>query len=478
MAKDTYLTVRLEPPRRRVSERVADFSEISLDVDEGVLTKQASRCLDCGIPFCHQGCPLGNRIPRFNGAVTRGAWQEAAKILYETNNFPEFTGRLCPAPCEAACVRSLVDEPVSIEWLEREIADRAISRGWVAVTTVSPPTGKTVSIVGSGPTGLSAAQQLTRAGHSVTVYERADAPGGLLREGIPDFKLDKVVVDGAIERLSDEGTQFVTGYSSGETESLSSLRGRSDAVLLAVGATRARDLLIEGRSLPGVMQAMDFLRMGARFARDKSCASTAIASGRDVIIIGGGDTGSDCLGTALREGARSVTQLEILAEPPRKRPSSQPWPLYPRLFRISSSQEEGGNRYFGISTTRFCESNGQLSGIEIVAVDASLVPVPQTTRQLPATLIVLALGFTGPELESLDPDGGLDRMSSGVVKVDSCWHTSLEGVFCAGDARRGASLVVWALAEGRSVARAIDLYLEGSSDLIAPVMPETIALSL
>jgi len=476
--RDGTRSVRVEPPRRKASERVHDFHEIALGVDDTVLSEQAGRCLDCGVPFCHQGCPLGNRIPRFNDAATRGSWQEAAQILYETNNFPEFTGRLCPAPCESACVRGLVDEPVSIEWLEREIADRALANGWAPTVNGAVPTGKTVSIVGSGPTGLAAAQQLVRAGHRVAVYERAANPGGLLREGIPDFKLDKKVVNAAVARLEAEGVRFVTGFSLGEAETLASLRERSDAVLLAVGATKARDISLPGRNLRGVVQAMDFLRAGSRFAHGRACADDLLATDRDVIILGGGDTGSDCLGTALREGARSVTQLEILAEPPRERPSEQPWPLYPRVFRISSSQEEGGERYFGISTLRFCESQGRLTGIEVVTVDESLSPLPGTTRELRATLIVLALGFSGPDLELFDESGTLTRTTREAVAVDPSWETSLGGVFCAGDARRGASLVVWALAEGRSVARAIDLYLKGSSRLDAPLSPNAVALSL
>jgi glutamate synthase (NADPH/NADH) small chain len=486
------------PQRRPVEVRLRDFSDVYERPQPGFEETQATRCMDCGIPFCHAGCPLGNLIPEWNGFLADGRLAEASERLHATNNFPEFTGALCPAPCEAACVLGINDAPVTIERIELDIAERAFDAGLVIPVPPSVATGRRVSVVGSGPAGLAAAQQLARAGHEVTVYERAERPGGLLRYGIPSFKLEKSVLDRRIALLEAEGVRFICSTQVGAstpggfepadlsfprgpmpdqvtTLSVEELRSQSDAVLIATGSTVPRDLDVEGRSLANVVFALEFLR-GQNLLEESRVESVPItAAGRDVIIIGGGDTGSDCLGTALRQGARSVTQLEILPRPPERRGDDAPWPLYPPLYRVSSSQEEGGGRRFASQTVRLLDrGDGTVRGIEIEEVEpaaGAFVPVPGTREELPADLVVLAMGFTGPERRSVVDGLGVLVGPSNTIQVDGAWATSIDGVFACGDAARGQSLVVWAIAEGRSAARAIDTWLTGTSSLPAPVRP-------
>jgi glutamate synthase (NADPH) small chain len=463
------------PARRPVPVRILDWREVYEEHDDAVLRRQAGRCMDCGIPFCHNGCPLGNLIPEWNDLTWRDDWQGAIERLHATNNFPEFTGRLCPAPCETACVLGINQPPVTIKQVEVSIIDRAFDSGWVQPLPPDRLTGRTVAVVGSGPAGLATAQQLTRAGHTVAVYERADAIGGLLRYGIPEFKLEKRHLDRRLQQMAAEGTRFRPGIEVGAAGQISGqdLADRYDAVVLAIGATQARDLPVPGRPLGGVLQAMEYLPPANRVARGKDAPGQVLATDKDVVIIGGGDTGADCLGTALRQGARSVTQLEIMPRPAEERPSSQPWPTYPMVYRVSSAHEEGGERVYAVSTAEFTgDGTGSVGGlrlVEVELVDGRFAPVEGSEREIPAQLVLLAMGFTGPETGPLLDQLGLEVDGRGNIERDSAYATSRPGVFVAGDAGRGQSLIVWAIAEGRACAAAVDEYLMGTSSLPAPI---------
>jgi glutamate synthase (NADPH/NADH) small chain len=470
------------PPRRPVPVRIRDWREDYEPQEEGQLRRQAGRCMDCGIPFCHQGCPLGNLIPEWNDLTRRGDWQEAIERLHATNNFPEFTGKLCPAPCETACVLGINQPAVTIKQVEASIIDRAWDAGYVRPQPPGRLSGRTVAVVGSGPAGLAAAQQLTRAGHTVAVYERADAIGGLLRYGIPEFKMEKRHLDRRLAQMAAEGTGFRPGVDVGADVTGPQLVDRYDAVVLAVGATQPRELPVPGRQLTGVVQAMEYLPPANRAALGLDAPGLVSAAGKDVVIIGGGDTGADCLGTAHRQGPRSVTQLEIMPEPPQERPASQPWPTYPMIFRVSGAHEEGGERVFAVSTTGFLDDGaGGVAGLRLVEVawlDGRFEPVEGTERELPAQLVLLALGFSGPERSLLEQLGvALDER--GNVARDEGYMTSRPGVFVAGDAGRGQSLIVWAIAEGRSCAAAVDSFLTGRpSALPVPVPPSARPLTV
>ena len=465
---------RETPTRRPVDVRIRDWKEVYEDFPYDHLHDQAARCMDCGIPFCHNGCPLANLIPEWNDLVWKADWTEASDRLHATNNFPEFTGRLCPAPCEAACVLGINDDPVTIKQVEVEIGDRAWEDGLVRPQPPAQRTGKKVAVVGSGPAGLAAAQQLTRAGHDVTVLERADRIGGLLRYGIPEFKMEKRVLDRRLEQMRAEGTQFRTGVDVGVDLPVEELRSSYDAVVLAGGATAGRDLPIEGRELAGIHLAMEYLTP-ANKRQEGDDVDWIDAAGQDVVIIGGGDTGADCLGTAHRQGARSVTQLEIMPRPPEHRADSTPWPTWPLMYRTSSAHEEGGERLFSVSTKRFLgDEHGNVSGLEIVEVrmvDGRFEDVPGTEHVLPAQKVFLAMGFTGPQREGLLEQLGVELDGRGNVARDGGWATSVPGVFVAGDMGRGQSLIVWAIAEGRSAAAAVDRALCGETQLPSPVTP-------
>jgi glutamate synthase (NADPH/NADH) small chain len=459
--------------------RLRDWKEVYEPFPESTLQVQASRCMDCGIPFCNNGCPLGNLIPDWNDLVYRDRWRDAIDRLHATNNFPEFTGRLCPAPCEGACVLAINQDPVTIKQVEVSIIDRAWDEGWVVPLPPSVKTGKRVAVVGSGPAGLAAAQQLTRAGHEVTVYERADRIGGLLRYGIPEFKMEKRILDRRLALLEAEGIAFRPGVHVGIDLPAAQLREEFDAVLLAVGATWPRDLVVPGRDLAGIHFAMDYLTPQNRQCEGDAMPPDALitAEGRHVVIIGGGDTGADCLGTAHRQGARSITQLELLPQPPAERAASNPWPEWPQVFRVSPANEEGGERVYSVSTERFTgDAEGrvrQLHAAKVVMVQEAGRPVMQRIAgsefALPADLVLLAMGFIGPERGSLVADLGVELTARGTLATDSQWMTSVPGVFAAGDAARGQSLIVWAIAEGRSAARSMDAFLMGASALPAPV---------
>jgi glutamate synthase (NADPH/NADH) small chain len=426
--------------------------------------------MDCGIPFCHSGCPLGNLIPEWNDLVWRQDWQEAADRLHATNNFPEFTGRLCPAPCESACVLGINADPVTIKQVEVEIIDRAFASGWVLPCPPAAATGRTVAVIGSGPAGLAAAQQLTRAGHAVTVFERDDAAGGLLRYGIPEFKMEKRHLDRRLDQMRAEGTRFRCGVEAGTDITADELRASYDAIVLCGGARVPRDLPLPGRSLAGIHQAMDYLPPANR-AVTTGDEPLITARGRHVVIIGGGDTGADCLGTVHRQGAASVTQLEILPRPPAGRPGHQPWPTYPMIYRVSSAHEEGGERAYAVSTLEFLgDDTGRVRAL-LVADAEGFNPVPGTERELPGDLVLLAMGFTGAERPGLLTELGVEFDARGNVGRDDQYATSVPGVFTAGDMGRGQSLIVWAIAEGRSAAAAVDRYLGGSADLPAPIPP-------
>jgi len=456
---------------------VADWREVYPD-DLGrvllpIITEQASRCMDCGVPFCHDGCPLGNLIPEWNDLVHRGDWQDASERLHATNNFPEFTGRLCPAPCESACVLAIGSDPVTIKHVEVAIADRAWDQGFERPRQVEWLTGYTVAVVGSGPAGLAAAQQLTRAGHTVVVFERDDDVGGLLRYGIPEFKMEKRFLERRVRQMREEGTVFETGVHVGVDTDAAHLRARFDAVVLATGATVARDLAIPGRGHDGIHQAMDYLPQANRAALGQQVTDQIDARGRHVVIIGGGDTGVDCLGTAHRQHAASVTQLDIHDRPGDVRSQAHPWPTYPTVFRVAPAQEEGGGRDFAVLTREFVgDERGRVSALRLNRAQwrsGGWVGVPGTDRELPADLVLLALGFSGPETDTVVAQLGLPLDGRGNVARDSSYLTEVDGVFVAGDAGRGQSLVVWAIAEGRSAAAAVDTFLTGRTGLHRPI---------
>jgi glutamate synthase (NADPH) small chain len=465
--------------RRPVEERVGDWNEV-YPGGAGrsllpIINTQAGRCMDCGIPFCHQGCPLGNIIPEWNDLVWRDDWDGASERLHATNNFPEFTGRLCPAPCETACVLGINQDPVTIKNVEVAIADRAWDSGYVRPQPPEWLSGKTVAVIGSGPAGLAAAQQLTRAGHTVAVYERADRIGGLLRYGIPEFKMEKKYLDRRLEQMKKEGTVFRAGVDVGTAMTGQQLRDRYDAVVLAVGSTVARDLPIPGRELNGIHQAMEFLPQSNRAALGDEVPDQITASGKHVVIIGGGDTGADCLGTSHRQGAKSVTQLEIMSQPGEERPPNQPWPTYPMTYRVSSAHEEGGERVYSVSTKEFLgDKDGNVRALRLVEVemrDGRFEEVEGTEREIMADLVLFAMGFTGPEQDGLVAQLEVDLDARGNVARDDAYMSSVDGVFVAGDAGRGQSLIVWAIAEGRAAAAAVDQYLTGSTTLPAPIPP-------
>ena len=463
------------PTRRPVPVRLMDWSEVYDVQPVDQLQRQASRCMDCGIPFCHNGCPLGNLIPEWNDLSWKGRWDEAIERLHATNNFPEFTGRLCPAPCETSCVLGINQEPVTIKQVEVTIVERAFEARQIQPRPPERLSGKTVAVVGSGPAGLAAAQQLTRAGHTVAVFERADRPGGLLRYGIPEFKMEKSVLDRRIAQMEAEGTRFRCGVDVGSALTGDQLRQRYDAVVLAIGATVPRDLSVPGRELAGIHQAMDYLPQGNRVALGESVEGQIHAGGKDVVVIGGGDTGADCIGTAHRQGARSVTSLEIMPRPGDTRPAGQPWPTYPMLYRVASAHEEGGERVYSVSTKAALGDNSgavrALQVCEVELVGGRFQEVPGSERELPAQLVLLAMGFLGPQGSGLVEQLGVELDERSNVRRDRAYMSSVPGVFVAGDAGRGQSLIVWAIAEGRAAAQGVDAWLMGSSSLPRPIGP-------
>ncbi|HVL83192.1 MAG TPA: glutamate synthase subunit beta [Pseudonocardia sp.] len=474
--KGFLTTPRQNPARRPVDLRLMDWREVYEDFPRDHLEKQAGRCMNCGIPFCHQGCPLGNLIPEWNDLVYRRDWREAIERLHATNNFPEFTGTLCPAPCEAACVLAINDSAVTIKQVEVEIVDRAWDEGWVPPQPARTRTGRRVAVVGSGPAGLAAAQQLTRVGHEVVVYERADRIGGLLRYGIPEFKMEKHRLDRRLKQMQDEGTMFRASVDVGIDVTAERLREEFDAVVLAGGATAWRDIPVPGRELEGVYQAMEYLPWANHVQQGDLDAPPVTAEGKHVVIIGGGDTGADCLGTAHRQGAASVTQLEIMPTPPEHRTANMPWPTYPTVYRVSSAHEEGGERLFSVNTTEFVDDGtGKVAALRLVEVrrdaDGRFQPVPGTEQELRAELVLLAMGFVGPEKGKLLGDLGVELDERGNVARDENFMTSVDGVFTAGDMGRGQSLIVWAIAEGRAAAAGVDGYLTGRDVLPRPIAP-------
>jgi glutamate synthase (NADPH/NADH) small chain len=458
------------PSRRPVAERVNDWFEVYQPFPDASAQQQGARCMDCGVPFCHTGCPLNNISPDWNDMVYRDRWQQAIRRLHTTNNFPEFTGRVCPAPCESACVLGINEPPVSIKAIERTIIDHAFASGWIQPEPPAVRTGKKVAVVGSGPTGLAAAQQLARVGHLVTVFEKSDRIGGLLRYGIPDFKMEKHHIDRRMKQMEAEGVTFQTNAHVGVDIPVEELRSNFDAVLLAGGAEHPRDLKIPGRDLKGIHFAMDFLPMNnKRRAGDKVPPDQWIsAEGKNVVIVGGGDTGADCLGTSHRHKAASVRQIEIMPLPPAERADSTPWPLWPLMLRTESSHEEGGERIWSTTATRFIGDNaGNVKAIETVEVGPApkFEPIKGTEQQVPADLVLLAMGFLGPVRKGMLDQLGVELDKRGNIQTAGNYMSSVEGVFAAGDMRRGQSLVVWAIAEGRKAARGIDHYLMGDSRL-------------
>src|SRR4051794_34052028 len=505
-------TPRKVAERRPVAERIHDWKEVYPGTPGRallpIISEQAGRCMDCGIPFCHTGCPLGNLIPEWNDLVWRNDWDRALDRLHATNNFPEFTGRLCPAPCETACVVGINRDPVTIKNVEVTIPDKAWDEHRVLPQPPEWHTGRTVAVVGSGPAGLAAAQQLTRAGHTVAVLERSEEPGGLLRFGIPEFKMEKYVLDRRIQQMKDEGTNFRCGVEVGVKITGRQLKERYDAVVLAIGSTIGRDLPVPGRELHGIHQAMEYLpqaNRGAggpaggrarpvpggelhglpqageylpqanRVARGGTVENQITAEGKHVVIIGGGDTGADCLGTAIRQGAKSIRQLEIMPTPPEERPAHQPWPTYPMTYRVSSAQEGAGGRISSVSTSRFTgDEDGNVRSLTMSEVRfeaGKLVPVEGTEQEIPAELVLLAMGFVGPEKDTVVSQLGVALDERGNIKRDNDYATDVEGVFVAGDAGRGQSLIVWAIAEGRACAAGVDEYLSGSTKLPKPIPP-------
>jgi len=466
---------RVKQPYRPVAERVRDWKQVMLPWPVEPLQKQGARCMDCAVPFCHQGCPLGNIIPDWNDLVYRDRWREAIDRLHATNNFPEFTGTLCPAPCEGSCVLGINDDPVTIKAIELTIIDRAFEAGWIKPDPPVFRTGKKVAVVGSGPAGLAAAQQLNRAGHWVTVFERADRIGGLLRYGIPEFKMEKWVLDRRLDLMRKEGIRFEVNANVGVNVPVEKLRKEFDAILLAGGATLPRDLKVPGRELNGIHFAMDYLTLQNRRCQGEGIPDEGFitAKGKRVVIIGGGDTGADCLGTVHRQGALSVHQFEILPMPPQERAEDNPWPLWPNIFRTSAAHEEGGIRDYSISTARFSGKNGQVERLHTVRVEfASDGNGRRTMREVPGSefgldgdLVLLAMGFLGPERDGMLSQVGVKLTERGNVWRDEHWMTSVPGIFTAGDMQRGQSLIVWAIAEGRQAAKGIDTYLMGSSNL-------------
>ncbi len=503
---------RLLPARRPVPVRLRDWREVYEPFPEDDAERQGARCMDCGIPFCHEGCPLGNLIPEWNDLVYRGDWPEALERLHATNNFPEFTGRLCPAPCEGACVLGINADPVTIEHIEYEIAERGWSEGWVTPQVPTVRTGKSVAVVGSGPAGLACAQQLARAGHSVVVYERAERPGGLLRYGIPEFKMEKAVLDRRLAQLRAEGVEFRCSTAVGAPDDAddpesslepgqrrglgaasapdvhvvpaSSLRSEFDAVVLAGGATLPRDLSVEGRHLDGIHLAMDYLKPSNLVRERVFEAAPITAAGKRVVIIGGGDTGADCLGTAHRQGASLVHQLEILPRPPDGRLDDNPWPTWPLILRTSAAHEEGGDRIYSVTTTRFVDDGAgavrALAGHRVEVRDEGgrpvFEPVPGSEFELPCELVLLAMGFLGAERRGVVGELDLALDPRGSVACDENWQTNREGVFVCGDMTRGQSLIVWAIAEGRSCASSVDRFIMGDTALPAPLVPGQLAL--
>ncbi len=470
---------RSKPKSRPIEVRVRDWKEVYLLEAEPDLRQQGARCMDCGIPFCHQGCPLGNLIPDWNDLVYRNRWRAAIERLHATNNFPEFTGRLCPAPCEGSCVLGINDDPVTIKSIEVSIVERAFAEGWIQAKPPAIRTGRRVAVVGSGPAGLAAADQLNRAGHTVTVFERADRIGGLLRYGIPEFKLEKRVLDRRLRLMEQEGVVLRAGVNVGVDVTAAQLRSQFDAIVLCGGATAPRDLPIPGRSLGGIHFAVDYLTQQNRRCEGDSVAAGDIisAEGKHVVIIGGGDTGADCLGTAHRQGAASISQFELLPRPPDTRAADNPWPLWPAIFRTSSAHEEGGERLYSVSTQEFvANGDGRVAALKAVRGEMlrdggrmRFVPLPGSEFEVKADVVLLAMGFLGPERGTLLGDLGVRMTERGTVWRDENWMTSEAGVFAAGDLQRGQSLIVWAIADGRSAARGVDAFLMGASQLPAAV---------
>jgi glutamate synthase (NADPH/NADH) small chain len=462
---------RKDETYKSVKERVTHYNEFTKPLTEADITNQGSRCMDCGIPFCHSACPLGNLIPDFNEMVHKGEWKKASYILHTTNNFPEFTGRLCPAPCEQACVLGIIDNPISIENIEKNIVERAFKEGWIKAQTPSTQTGKTVAIVGSGPAGLAAAQQLNRAGHKVTIFERDDEVGGLLRYGIPNFKLEKDIINRRIAILKEEGIEFYTNVNVGVNYSIKKLN-EFDAVVLCGGATERRSLPTKGIESKGVVQAMDFLTQATKVVLGKKVKDQVLATNKNVIVIGGGDTGSDCIGTSNRQGATSVTNFEIMPKPPGKRSPTTPWPFWPLQLKTSTSHKEGCDRNWLINTKEFISNEkGELIGLKTVKVEwkinpgerPQLIEIEGTEKTWPCDLALLALGFTGPE-STLSEQLGV-KVDSRSNYIGNEYQTNIPHIFTAGDMRRGQSLIVWAISEGREAARKVDQYLMGYSNL-------------
>ena len=471
---------RRTPTRRPVPVRLLDWKEVYEPFATDDVRVQASRCMDCGIPFCNNGCPLGNIIPDFNDLVYRDRWEDAYHRLHATNNFPEFTGRLCPAPCEAACVLGINSDPVTIKQVELEIVERAWNEGWIKPILAKEKTGKRVAVIGSGPAGLAAAQQLTRAGHDVVVLERADRLGGLLRYGIPEFKMEKKYLDRRIDQMRAEGTEFLVNTNAGVDITGDDLQRDFDAVVLAGGATLWRDLPVPGRELRGIYQAMEYLPPSNRVQQGDLESSPIDAKGKHVVIIGGGDTGADCLGTAHRQGAASIHQFEILPRPPEERAPTMPWPTYPMLYRVSSAHEEGGERVYAVNTECFLgDDDGNLRALryhQVQMVEGRFEKIEGTDAELPCELVFLAMGFVGPEKHALFDQLGIELNQRGNVARDAGWRTNVDNVFVCGDMGRGQSLIVWAISEGRSCAASVDEALMGATLLPSAITPTTMQL--